>query len=397
MLKKSLFIAILTLVCAATFAVEITNISVSGLKKTQDSYMQNVLSRFVGADSETLDLHEVETVLRNEGLFSEISVSLSDDGGTILVDVAEKWSLIPLPFASYTNDGFMGGVILMENNAFGQKNTLMVGGVYSPKYLTAMFRLQRPAIFQKQLGYSSFLSYNKKQVEIDSLDEDTLWEIKSHKLNAEFAVEKKLSPDFSLSLGAKYAGFIIPDDAEFDSVHQWTVNPAAKYGIFDWNGWFLSEKYVEVKGEAGGSTERAFVSGVMLHGFFQQPIVPRLRLSLDGTISLESHKNLLLEQTRQNVANTLVPTNFHSPSMAGADVTLEAAVLKAKIMILSLYASYQALFAEDYDGSTDFNHGSGGGLKLYLQKINFPACSAGLYYNVPKGYIQFGASIGVSF
>ena len=120
-------------------------------------------------------------------------------------------------------------------------------------------------------------------------------------------------------------------------------------------------------------------------------------MTFDGSVSLESHKNLLLRQTRQNVSNTLLPTNFHSQSMAAADTSLEGAVLKLSVMTLSLYASYQLIAAEDYDGKTAFCHGPGSGLKVYLQKINFPACSLGLYYNVPRGYVQFGASIGVSF
>ena len=379
------------------FGAEITSVRFSGLKWTRQSYMQKVLAQFVGADSDALDLGEVETVLRSEGLFSEIAVSFSEDGATIHVAVTEKWSFIPLPFCSYTNDGFMGGLILMDNNAFGQKNTLMVGGVFSSSYLTAMLRLQRPAIYQKQIGYSSFLSYNKKNVKLDDLDEHTFAEIKSHKLNAEFALEKKLSPFFTVSLGTKYAGFVIPDGGSISSVHQWTANPAIKYAELDWNGWFLSEKYVEAKAEAGGSTEKTFVMGMLLHGFFQQPIVPRVRLCLDASLSLESHKNILLQQTRQNVSNTLIPSNFHSPAMAAADCTVEAAILKAKILILSFYAGYQAIAADDCDGGIDFSHGPGGGLKLYLQKINFPACSLGLYYNVPHAYIQFGASIGVSF
>ncbi|MDE5614200.1 MAG: hypothetical protein K2I74_06080, partial [Treponemataceae bacterium] len=111
------------------FGAEITSVRFSGLKRTRESYMQKVLAQFVGADSDVLDLGEVETVLRSEGLFSEIAVSFSEDGATIHVAVTEKWSFIPLPFCSYTNDGFMGGLILMDNNAFGQKNTLMVGGV----------------------------------------------------------------------------------------------------------------------------------------------------------------------------------------------------------------------------------------------------------------------------
>ncbi|MBR4323103.1 hypothetical protein [Treponema sp.] len=378
-------------------AETIESISVSGLKRTKDSYMQKVLARFAGMESSSLDLHEVETLLQAEGLFSEIAVNVSDDGKALFVEVKEKWSIIPLPFASYTNEGFMGGLILMDNNAFGVRNTLMIGGVYAPSYQTVMLRLQRPAIFQKQLGYSSFLSYNKKKVSIDDLDEENLYKIDSHKLNAEFALEKKLSQNFSVSLGAKYAGFIIPDDPNFDSVHQWVFAPAAKYALADWNGYFLSEKYIEAKGEAGGSSEKELVSQVMLHAFFQQPLVPRLRLTFDGFISLESHKNLLLRQTRQNVSNTLLPTNFHSQSMAAADTSLEGAVLKLSVMTLSLYASYQLIAAEDYDGKTAFCHGPGGGLKVYLQKINFPACSLGVYYNVPRGYVQFGASIGVSF
>lgn len=51
---------------------------------------------------------------------------------------------------------------------------------------------------------------------------------------------------------------------------------------------------------------------------------------------------------------------------------------------------------EDYDKSAEFVYGPSGGLRLYLPQVNLPAMSIEAAYNIPKNYMQFVMSLGIS-
>ena len=384
------FILFFAFACSA-HCFTVTHISVSGLKRTKESYIQSVLSEFTGLDSEKIDFHRIETVLEEQGLFCEYSVSLNEEAECIEIAVKEKWSFLAAPFAAYTNDGIMAGGIVMDQNAFGRRCNLMVGGTYASSYSTAMIQLSKSAVDLHHPGFSIFATYQRKEIEICDLDDTALWEYDAHKLDFEFSLNEKFSSNFTAGFGGKYISFLSVDD-DFTSVHQFTFNPTVKYSACDWNGYFLSESYVEAKLAIGGNTDGDFVLSDTVHAFLQKPIVPRLRYSVDIGFYFEYVENRLYQKNRQSFTNNIIPSNFVSENFQTLDVTLEGAVLKTKMMTVSLFETFQAVCTKAYSGEWDFCYGPGGGLKVYLSKINLPACGVGLYYNVPKNSVQFGAS-----
>ena len=112
----------------------------------------------------------------------------------------------------------------------------------------------------------------------------------------------------------------------------------------------------------------------------------------DNAFSL--HAKLLRYLLMASVS--LFPTEFSSDSMAGLSLGLEYAALKTKIGLFSVYAVYQTARAKDFDRTWVFNQGAGGGMKMYLSKVAFPACSVEVIYNITEKEFRTGFSIGMS-
>ena len=111
----------------------VVDLKIDGLKKTKESYVHRILSEYIGKKESEVKIKEIETILQEQNLFSEISVSLLSEENSekciLNINVKEKITFIPLPFVSVSKDGPMGGFVPMEMNALGKKYQYSAGGV----------------------------------------------------------------------------------------------------------------------------------------------------------------------------------------------------------------------------------------------------------------------------
>ena len=54
----------------------VVDLKIDGLKKTKESYVHRILSEYIGKKESEVKIKEIETILQEQNLFSEISVSL---------------------------------------------------------------------------------------------------------------------------------------------------------------------------------------------------------------------------------------------------------------------------------------------------------------------------------
>ena len=407
-MKKICTVYILFLICFSLFAYPVTDIEFVGLKRTKSSYIQSVVSRFLNTDSNNLDLNEVETVLKQQNLFSQIRMELSENKSAktakLTINVKEKISFIPMPFLMYANKGFSGGAVLMDQNAFGMKNTFMVGGIFSKDDAVVMAGFSKASVDASNAGFSFFGSYGKQKISIRTLNNKAKDLVSCQKLNFNFSVNTKPIPGLYVNFATNYTGYFKQQfeymygiTRPLNDANQVVFSPSARYSKADWNGVFLNESYAEVNCDFGWATGDEIVLGAMVRGVYQKAIIPKLRWSVAIGASVEKNKYLLNQRTRQVFSNAIIPAAFYSDKIAAASLNLEGAVYKSEIFTLSLYGSYQGIAVKDYDGCGVFMHGIGGGARVYLEKISFPACSAGWYYNFSKDISQFAISMGMSF
>ena len=101
--------------------------------------------------------------------------------------------------------------------------------------------------------------------------------------------------------------------------------------------------------------------------------------------------------SQQTVGITIMPKNFRSYKLAGANIGLEAGIVKNQMVTLSLYGLYEFFLGQDWNDVKVTCQGYSVGAKVYLKKIAFPAMAFGLSHNITKEKMQFTVSFGMSY
>lgn len=388
--------------CAFAEGSKVSEVRFEGLKKTKESYVQKLLEKYAGMEEENVDIKEIETLLQAQGLFSEINVSLSSEGDetphtVIVVKVKEKITFLPLPFASYSSDGFMGGFMLMNMNAFGKKYTLVGGGVFSPSVQTGMLAFSKPAVDIRHPGLSFYTSLSRKNLKFLDFAGNTVMDNKYFTAAADLSVSEKLLPFFTCSIGSHFDMADVLETDDYPALYQWAGTMSFSLQNVDWNGWYLISQSANLRGELGWSSDEKLIGGCSFKGELQIPFVPRIRGILSGSGAFTYNKNEVFWLSKSSGGSSILDSKFRTDFIAGTSFTVETALLKRKFGTVSLYGSYEYVIAHDFDDTFKSASGPGFGGKLYLQQVAFPAVVMGAAYNINRNKWQYVISVGVNF
>lgn len=394
----------------------VAEISFEGLKKTRESYLRPKLERFVGGTVAETDVHEVETALQAEGIFEEIDVSLERAGeGTARLSVAvkEKITFIPLPFAAYSSsNGFMAGLMVMDTNAFGVKDTVVFGGFGSASSATGFVLFSKPPRDDGSLGVSVSGSFSRGSPELKNLDEDTALEYGSIGGGAKFGLSRKFGAAQTVRAGIAVAGNSSDEDGAWpsplvESCVTGTLSAGWGISFVDWNGWFLSTSSASVSAEStwrlhSDSDAPRWGRAATVSASLQKPVAfDRLRVFARATGTWGADQPLSMWWGGSNAGTTLLPGGFRTARIAAASAGLEVALVRFGFGLVSVYGDYQAAVADDFSAGgplgAEFCHGPDFGARLYLSKIAFPALAFGFARNVPREYWQYSFSLGMAF
>lgn len=386
--------------------LKVTKINFSGLKKTKDFYIQSKVKKFLNSSVQDFDMHGLETTLQLEELFDDIQISMQDSGAgeaNVEISVKEKITFIPLPFAAYSDSEFMAGVMVMDTNAFGIKDMFLFGGLYSPGSLMGIAVFSQPPKPNGIPGFSVSVSTSKSTTTLENLENDDVLEYDSIGFSSWLLLTEQIGEYNSITLGGFFQMINADQVDGYDEVDDLkSAGISASYGISksDWNGWFMSNSGAEISGGINlyaSNSDYKNAKTLSANLRLEQPIIDRMRLySLASAFYGDDKQHISSYVGGGAGAVTILPGNFKTRQIAGANAGLELAFVKGKIGILSVYADYQAVSAQDFDDEFCFMHGPNGGIRFYLAKIAFPALALGFSYNVTKHYAQFAAAFGVS-
>jgi len=190
---------------------EITSIAIHGLKRTKLRVIEHKFNKFLGRDSITLDLIEVEGAVQETEVLDLVSISVSDDlengGKRLEITVSEKWSIIPLPLFFASSDGSIGGGgIFMDSNSFGLRHRTVIDGTYQNtgwrirgQYIAKSDHVYVP-------GWRTLLAYaDEERTDADSYNEDYR-RFNQQAISAAFEVSYPLNEyfQFNLQLGMSF-------------------------------------------------------------------------------------------------------------------------------------------------------------------------------------------------
>lgn len=380
----------------------IAQFDISGLKRTKRSYMDGILHDFLQKPASEQNLKAVETVLQAQNLFDEIKVSARPlDGTSAAVDISfkEKWTILPMPIGYYTGDSYGVGLFVMDMNALGMHCMAAIGGMYSSNGGMAVGIFQRPPVKKGELGFSVSANFSKGKHDFANSKNYKVFGYESVFVGTRARLLLKPTRFMSASFGAGYSFLNPMDSPQVQRRNQWSVDASSGISSSSWNGYFLSVNSLSVGGEFLFSdvAEQTFAQTLSFAGEVQKPICGRVRLvgGARGFVSNNLLKTNYVGRGKSGV--TLLPSAFMTDQIFGALAGFEAAVIKAKFGILSVYGLYELAVARELNNSVYVCSGPEAGVRLYLAKLAFPAFAMGASYNVDEKRFQYSFSGGASF
>jgi outer membrane protein assembly factor BamA len=269
---------------------EICAVSVSGLKRTKPYIIENPLKKFIGKDAGSIDINDVYAIVKSTGILEPLSVEIIDNeqgsGKTLAVTVKEKWSIFPIPIVGISSSGWSAGGVLMDANAFGVKDTMMVMGIFGSGDITAslMYINSPDGIGKFGWNIMGFFSLQENE-NTDQTGEQTLRRYNSMSIRPLAGLSYSLSEHITPGLSLAYRYITLRDtenpiNAPENGVQGITLSPGISIrNNSTWDGYFLNEKQASLKYEYTfvlGGEDRQSVS---INAAFNHSIVPGFRLT----------------------------------------------------------------------------------------------------------------------
>ncbi|MCQ2241881.1 hypothetical protein [Treponema sp.] len=388
-------------VLGVSFASPITAINFDGLKRTKEFILQRDVRNFIGREADEKTIHELETLLQKEGLFSEIELvqSESESGTEITANVKEKITFIPLPLFSISEGKAMGGAFLIDSNAFGLKHTVAVGGFFSSSEYRGIFMYGRPPKDHVP-GVTLFGSAGKKNQKYVNTENVECIDYDMVSANAGVAVTECFTDYFSATMSSNFGfkNFDERDKGSIESNRYVDLKPSVSFSTSDWNGVFMSTKALSYTHESVIYTNRYVWHVFSPKLVFQQPVFSEdLRFILNASGVHCKYVPYSAYVGNGDLSVNIFPSKFGTRSGAGMSSGFEYAAFKTKVGLFSVYGVYQCAKVEDFDDEYKFNQGAGLGMTMYLKQIAIPAMNFGIYYNATTRDLYSRFSIGMSF
>lgn len=394
-LKALLFALVFLLLAGFAWGETITDIEIQGLRRTKPAVVLEMLEKFKGKDSGTFDKKELEQTLQKTQLFSHVDAEVT--GSTLHVAVEEKFSLLPIPFAYAASDSWGGGLVVLDSNAFGIMDQAAVGGFISYeswRALAGYSHTQRP---HSLFGWTVSANGGKSKTRVREDDGDLLLSYDNTAFNGTVGLNRRLAPWLSASVSSG-VNMCNVDDHHPDSQLVIPLTVALTASTASWDGTFLNTTYISASATYSFSQWHSDnYCTIAAKAGWQQHLVQRLRLIAQGG-AFHSPDVPVVFAKNQSAAQVCVLNNaYRASSMVGAGAGLEWGIANTHLGVPSLYAQYQAVWADGIMSDDTFGHGPVAGFKFYLKKFAFPAVDIFTAYNVKTGLIRTSAGAGFSY
>jgi hypothetical protein len=404
MLRSRWLAAFFLFLCPLLFAQTITDVEVTGLKRTKPHIARYPLEQFIGRDAAELDLKDVEAAVKETGILEPLAVELAETGeGLVLrVEVDEKWSIIPMPLVMAGSGGISFGLFLADTNAFGLRDQAAVGGIYGGGGWMAMTMYNHTPDRQGPPGWTAAFMYKRQENEDADRYKTVYRRYTSDTLRGSLGLYYPFTGYLTGSAGLSYTDISIKDNSDGFNVPE---EGARLLGFSSgvslrrsaWDGFLLAQQSLSLD-----YTFYLGISGASYHqlefqGRYGKSLVPGFHLNVEGSALWKSGTEALYEEGPGKVHGEILPGSFAARDYAVISAGFEKYLVKTRHGTLSALAAWQGVFSRGTISGDEFDHGPTGGIRFYLSRLAIPALGAGLTYNINSGLYQFTFNLGMSF
>lgn len=385
--------------------IVIKEIQFEGLKRTRPHIALQIVRPVEIGDIFTAETEEtIIQELRETKIFNpEISVSTEfvADEAFITVVLRDRWTLIPVPLFSFSNNGkWRVGVLAIEGNFLGFYKTLGLGFFYGSEGWSVLSFYNDRIFLGTDMKFTAGFSAGVNEVTDQNVYEQTLREYQSDDLGFSLKLEYPFSEEFSLAGRWEYdqsklrdhsaLATGIPDmyttgilgeikwkDIYYDIPYEKGLLTKASYA---WNwGFNDSENFSTVKGKLKWSFNpwwKHLFSMEVGGGWGTMPVQKQFRLG--GT----------------SVSRVLPSNSIAADEYVSSAFTYDIPVWFFRGGTLSAKAFYEVgYYRSDLVDRTLF-HGPGLGIDVFINNLGIPAVQFNFGWNLETGRFQFSAGVG---
>jgi hypothetical protein len=422
-----LFVTLLFAAAAAARATDnledafaVTRIEVLGLERTKPYVVEDVLQKYLGLDSRTIDLNDVHAAVADLNIVEPEKVEIvpNEEGQTLSVTVADKWPFIGFPLFLMNSDGLItAGLMAMNMNAFGMGNRIIAIGMWNADYrdvdstsggmaLLNYSHNTRSAFLPK---WTFSLNYSGgKNVVVTDQEARALHRWKTDSLRASVALRYELfNKAFVPQMGIAFAnltlrrddGDVLPPDRGFMCVD---LAPSLRVRTSDFDGFLMSEKSASLAYVVRMGIDSDTTGHLDFNGKFERSLLPGFKLASNVVAVFSPQSNMQsglypsAMGERMPVA-AILPAGYMARHYFGANAGFEKYVYRWKYALVSLLLNYQIVESYAPDLEWQFDHGLGGGVSVYLPRVAIPAIKVTSNYNVARNHFSMAFSVGTSF
>jgi hypothetical protein len=382
-------------------------VMVQGLTRTKLSVVEPYYSPYIGKPWGASSREELVQELRGIGLFHSIEIFTEPAGEDIDIIIAleEKWTLIPLPFAVTTQKGTMGGIIFLESNFLGYNKQIYAGGVISTQGdLQGMVAYTDPKIFGTDFSGNFFFSGGINETQLVTKDDKVWHEYATMDYIVRTGISREIFSDFSLGAGAGFLDRWVDKDfsrtySPPDSVRFITASLTARYKDLTYG------EVLSYGAQFSGSTRRFFSLRKNVDSYTEYEASLRYHKELPGGHRLGFFASgtyipgapFIQEKEMGGKLFKTLPEGFPADCAAYGQISCELITLRFSSLVFTLLAAYEAEVFSLNGSPPETSQGPGGGFRLYLSKVAFPALGADVSYNVKTRKTYASVFMGVSY
>ncbi len=402
---------------AQFYGRRICEIEVRGNSRSLDSTVQRISDIETGALLSEGAVDQARINLKKSGLFAEVDIkaaacrpeagaAVDTDAVRLILEVEDKWTLIPVPFFSSDGDSVMGGLVVIESNLLGTGKQLISGAMGGTEGLSGFVVFADPAFLRSNWQLSLSASGGVGSEEIATPDGETALEFDNNSYGGSFGLGYRFTNRFEAGFRARV------ELHELDA-----ISGSAATGLSDAQ---LNDEIGESQQQLGlqARYDPTVPYGSLLKGFETSA---RATYSLvQDAPSIDAQLSYNLPTTAGQRLRLLAAAGYGQRSLiseepvsgrdgfrtlpfgkATADdywstaLAYDVPVLTQGwgAMVISSFYEH-GWYRSSAVGDFDF-YGPGAGFRIYLRRIAIPALGVDVAYNLRSDRTVFSVAVGM--
>jgi hypothetical protein len=379
----------------------VRSITITGLEKTRRSAILPLISIRLGDPLRKEDVEQSQQRLKQTNLFSKIQFHYNQEGPEVDIElvVEEKLSVVAIPVVASNGDSLMFGATLFEANFLGLRRQFIGAAFYTlNESLNATIGYIDPSLSDGTSTLVLFAGGGKTEREDLLQDKTSIRSFTSQGFRINGGLETRTDARLQPGVQVKYDSTFV-EDGDVDSAQMIGIGLSLSWKDLYYLEFFEKGLWANVSFDVG-------------YDFYENgsPLFTETELNIAYTLPFAG-KHLLKFEARGGdstaptaLLNTLNGDGFRVlPSGDSVGWQYMAGSVTAEFSLLS-FPWGTGTMAFFFDGGTytpqERNHytrfyGPGGGIRLYLNKIVFPALQFNIGWNIPEDVSFFSFSIGM--